>query len=105
MDFYLRVFVLFVPPDLDMNHSLIWKPSPNRYILNNYVSYPLLCPLFFFFLGHAKLFVGSYFPDQGLNVGPWQWKHRVLTTRLPGNSVLCPLTLFLHRPYYYVTYE
>ena len=25
-------------------------------------------------------FVGPYFPDHGLKLGPWQWKHRVLAT-------------------------
>ena len=33
---------------------------------------------------------GSWFSDQGLNQGPWQWKHKVLTTGLPGKS-LSPL--------------
>ena len=29
-----------------------------------------------------------YFPDQGLNLCPVQWKHGVLTAGLPGNSRL-----------------
>ena len=33
-------------------------------------------------LGH----VGSYFPDYGSNPCPLYWKHRVLTTGLPGMS-------------------
>ena len=41
---------------------------------------------FFFFFGHAIHHVGSYFPDQGSNRCPVQWKHRLLTTGLPGNS-------------------
>ena len=54
---------------------------------------PLLCifwqtvrPFFFFFFGHVARHVGSYFPDQGLNPRPWQWKIRVLPTGPPGNS-------------------
>ena len=31
---------------------------------------------------------GSYFPDQGSNLHPLQWKRRVLTTGLPGESKL-----------------
>ena len=27
--------------------------------------------------------MGSYFPDRGLNPGPWQWKPRITTIRLP----------------------
>ena len=30
--------------------------------------------------------MGSQFPDQGLNLHPWQWNCGVLTTGLPGNS-------------------
>ena len=29
----------------------------------------------------------SWFPDQGLNLGPWQWKYRVLIAGPPGNSL------------------
>ena len=41
---------------------------------------------FFFFFGCASRHAGSQFPDQGSNLCPLQWKHRVLTTGLPGNS-------------------
>ena len=37
------------------------------------------------FFGCAAQLAGSYFPNQGLNLGPQQWKSRVLTTGLPGN--------------------
>ena len=50
----------------------------------------------FFFLSENPLFlvgggrtfwhVGSSFSNQGLNPSSLQWKHRVLTTGLPGNS-------------------
>ena len=33
-----------------------------------------------------KWLVGSQLPEQGLNAGPCQWKHWILTTRRPGNS-------------------
>ena len=39
-----------------------------------------------FFFDHTALPVRSYFPDQGLNLHPLQWKHGVLTTRAPGKS-------------------
>lgn len=42
--------------------------------------------LFFSFPHTLKGFVGSQFPDKGLNPHPWQWKCRILTTGLPGNS-------------------
>ena len=40
------------------------------------------------FFGHSmqQLGVGSPFQDQGLNPGPQQWKHQILTTRPPGTS-------------------
>lgn len=37
---------------------------------------------FFFWLCH----VGSLFPGQRLNLGPRQWKPRIMTMRLPGNA-------------------
>ena len=33
-----------------------------------------------------KWLVESQLTEQGLNPGPWQWKHWILTTRPPGNS-------------------
>ena len=38
------------------------------------------------FFVHTMQLAGSQFPDQGLNPSPQQWKCRVLTTGLPGNS-------------------
>ena len=48
--------------------------------------------IFFFFLilgeeAHTVQHEGSYFPEWELNLCPWQWKHRVLTTEPPGNSL------------------
>ena len=49
---------------------------------------------FFFFRGCAARHVGILVPDQGLNPCLLQWKLRVLTTRLPGKSLVC---LFLKK--------
>ena len=45
----------------------------------------ILLLLLFFWLHHlaGRILV----PNQGLNPGPLQWKHRVLTTAPPGNSL------------------
>ena len=37
--------------------------------------------------GYTAQPVSSQFPHQGLNSGPRQWKHQVLTTEPPGNSL------------------
>ena len=42
---------------------------------------------FFFFFGRTVQHMGSYFPNQGLNPHTLQWKHRVLPTGQPGNSL------------------
>ena len=42
-----------------------------------------------FVFNHARHLLGSYFPPQGLNPHPWQWKCQVLTTGLPGKSTQC----------------
>ncbi|XP_060009171.1 phospholipid-transporting ATPase ABCA1-like [Lagenorhynchus albirostris] len=44
-----------------------------------------VCPL-----GAGGLPPPQAFPDQGLNPGPLKWKHSVLTTGLPGNSLSDP---------------
>ena len=41
---------------------------------------------FLFVFGHAAWLAGILVPDQGFNLGPWQRKHRVVTTGSPGNS-------------------
>ena len=47
-------------------------------------------PNFLFCFGFLALWlVASQFPYQELKLSPWQWKHRVLTTVLPGNSRRC----------------
>ena len=48
------------------------------------------------FFSRATWHAGSQFPDQGLNLHPMQWKHRVLTTRLPGKSLKGLYTMQFH---------
>ena len=43
---------------------------------------------FFFFFGHNPWHVGSQFPKKGSIPCALQWKHRVLTTGLPGKYCL-----------------
>ena len=65
---------------------------------------PLLClanssfSLFFLVGGHPEWLVGSLFLDQGLNLGPQQWKHQVLTTGPPRNSLFPLLSFSFLRP-------
>ena len=42
---------------------------------------------FFFSFGHAVQLVRSYFFNQGLNLGPQQWKSGIQTTNVPGSSL------------------
>ena len=51
------------------------------FILFHFISFH-----FIIFFGHAARHVGSWFPNQGLNLSPLQWKLRVLTTGPPGKS-------------------
>ena len=51
-----------------------------------------LISFFFFFQFYLLIYiwpqqVGFYFPDQGSNPCPLQWKHGVLITRQPGKSL------------------
>ena len=56
----------------------------------------LVLSLFFFL---AAWHVGSYFPNQGSNPCPLQWKYGVLTTGPPGKS----LSRFLIWPFFHGT--
>ena len=47
----------------------------------------LQCSMILFF-GHAPWLARSSFPNWGSNLGPQQWKQRVLTTGPPGNSLI-----------------
>lgn len=70
--------------------TLDWQFGRIQYI-NIYIF------LFFFSsVFHAASLVESYFTEQGLNLGCWQWKHGVLTTvttGLPGNSPVFPFLI------------
>ena len=63
------------------------------YILNIFIYSHLLFYLFillyfiFLFLGCSLQLVRFQFPDQGSNLGPLQWKCRVLTAGPPGDSL------------------
>ena len=64
-----------------------------------FYSFLLFCLYFIiiYFSGSVVQFIGSLFPDQGLNPGPWQWQHQVLTPGLPSN--------FLFSYYYYFSLD
>ena len=47
----------------------------------------VLFKIFYLSFGHATWLAGSLFSAQGSNLGSQQWKHGVLTTGLPGNSL------------------
>ena len=63
-------------------------PSPDTLPCSLFLFFKLL----YLFFGHTSQYTGSQFPVQGLNLGPVQWKLRVLTTGPPGNA---PCSLFL----------
>ena len=47
---------------------------------------PQIGYLFIYYFGQVAQLLGSWFPNQGLNPCPQQWKCKFLTTGLPGNS-------------------
>ena len=63
---------------------------------SNYCELTNSLPFFFFFPGCSAWFARTWFPNQGLNPGPQQWEHWVLTTGLPGNSPSLLLKINLH---------
>ena len=65
--------------------------APGFYPLVPYFSMWTLFPFFFFFLGHPSGLMGSYFPDQGLNLGSQQWKHRVLSLDCHSQQIFFPV--------------
>ena len=86
---------LYLPAKSKSSPSCYSSTRKALYLLSAYRSSTHHSPLwclpepswqFFFFFFLATWLTGSYFPDQGLNLGPQQWKSRVLTTGLPGNS-------------------
>ena len=47
------------------------------------------------YIGCTAKHVGSLFPDQGLNLCPLQCQHGVLTTGLPGKTLLISIITHL----------
>jgi len=60
----------------------------------------LIMSLHSIYFGHTVHSARSWFPDWGWNPSPLQWEHGVLTTGLPGKSLLSLLiTFFLNEPH------
>ena len=53
----------------------LWSPVAPQFLLSC-CNCPLHLTFFFFFTRLASWHVGSWFPDQGLNLHPLEWKHR-----------------------------
>ena len=51
---------------------------------------------YFFFLAVPHSMAGSWFPDQGSNLGPLRGEHRVLTTEPPEESLEFDTILMSH---------
>ena len=71
-------------------HFLREAFSDHHSSISTYILFKILF-LFYFWPDPAWL-ARSQFPDQGLNPGPQEWKHKILTTGPPGN----PLNLFFY---------
>ena len=57
----------------------LWILLSVQVCMCHYLSLPFLCP--------RCLLVGSLIPQPATEARPWQWKHRILSTRSPGNSL------------------
>ena len=73
------------------NLVIFTRASFSRYTISSskrdhFITFFKVYIIFFFHFGCTAWLAGSYFPDQGLNPGPCQWKRQVLTTGPPGNS-------------------
>ena len=73
-----------------VKHSVFWEVVKEinvefLFLLLNFMGFFNLKKNFFF-LATLQL-VGSWFLNQASNPGPWQWKHRILATGSPGNSL------------------
>ena len=68
---------------IDVFHFVVWS-LPHKELLK---LGPKITRLDLFFSGHSMQLVGSQFPNQQSNLGPWQWKHEILTIGSPGNSL------------------
>ena len=56
--------------------------------MGKFLSFIALLFFFFKFLFFGCMACGILVPDQGSNLHPRQWKHRVLTTGPPGKLIL-----------------
>ena len=83
----LSLFHLLNPSDF------LWGPSEILYLnhlppfivrIKHSITFYLFVELFF---GLTAWHVESFFPDQGSNPHPLQWKHEFLTTGPPGKSL------------------
>ena len=82
-------FLTSAPPGIVLHKNLKWfrdlnVKSKTIKLFFGWRGGGLLLLLFF---GCAAQLMGSQFPNQGSNLIPQQWKHRVLTTGLPGKSL------------------
>ena len=71
----------------------VWRTFEFHFVFGNYgencykdLAHFFVCFFVFSFV-RATWLMGSLFPDQGLNPGPWHWERGVLTTGPPGNSL------------------
>lgn len=101
----LETFIIFLrkfqmPQDILTQHSdggekkCLWlRFISNSMFLRVFSSSTLSLKHFKLYFGHTIWLAGSQFPNQGLNVCPQHWKHGVLTTGPPGNS-LKPISIW-----------
>ena len=60
--------------------SLLTEPPGKRYIYIYIKELGFEAQFIYLCFGHAAWLTRPYFPDQGLDLGPLQWKFRELTT-------------------------
>lgn len=84
---FLEIFVLyyFLPFKICCSFSKLFVLLLK--ILNLFLQITLAqFHILLFIFGTTVRLVGSLFPDQGLNLGSWQWEYGILTTVPRGNS-------------------
>ena len=90
---YACIMVFDYTIEDNLHRNSIRGNIPNqRTMLKHWSLQNFLYFFIFSFLPGCTL-VGSWFPDQGLNLAPHLWKSWFLTTGLPGNSLVF---YFLH---------
>ena len=90
--FCVWLMLAWCPPGSSMLWQMAGFPS---WWLNN-ISCVCVSDDPFLLFGRTEWHVASYFPDQGSNPCPLQWKHGLPTTELPGKALqhFC----FIHPP-------